>query len=279
MLIDHALTTTANRNDHLKEKVNEMRLYIKQNFLLSLIHGNMKVLTDGQLESVGLNWQGKFYCVMAMVSKRLGGFPVHIKPVISSQSILPIDTTQEGSYMFVVNLKTCQDEEVLRAAEHILDSLGSDRDQVILGVGNTYQKLIDIKYSYVEAMSALDFNKKVTGRTIYFFGQVSQHFSDFYWYPSSTLLRLTQAIKQGDRELSVELLHQLKKNIEEKKLSFLNERLICYDVVNVLMKSVNDMKLKLIVSEYHSFGVAEQRNVQLRSRALRGLRNQFGSNV
>ncbi|MNI28810.1 HTH-type transcriptional regulator YesS [compost metagenome] len=76
-------------------------------------------------------------------------------------------------------------------------------------------------------------------------------YSNFIWYPSEPLLRLTNAIKQGDAALAQEMLDQLKSMMTDKKLSLIMEKLICYEIVNTLLRTVNDLNLKLPNQEFN----------------------------
>src|SRR5690606_38397481 len=94
-LIKRALTTTVSRNVRLAAKVDEMKLYIKLNFFISLLRGNIKEVTEEDLHSMGLHPQGKYYCVMALFPKAGNHLRIEISSTFPSESIHVIDLTQE----------------------------------------------------------------------------------------------------------------------------------------------------------------------------------------
>ncbi|OUS67672.1 hypothetical protein B1748_35935 [Paenibacillus sp. MY03] len=257
--IDRALMVTTNNNDQLKAKVSELNFHIIQNFLLLLIRGNMNEVTEEQLSSLGLHFRDKFYCVITMMSRTKGVFPSTVKHLTSSESLQLLDLTREGYMVFVLNTKTSMDDEARKAAERLLEELGDGKNQVMIGIGNMYRHVTEINYSYIESMAALDFNHQAVGSSICFFHQISSKFSNYVWYPSETLLRLTQAVKQGDRGLALELLQCLNAEMEEKKLTGMNEKLISFDIINALLKTVNDLKLKINIKDFGAFGAMENR--------------------
>ncbi|GGE01445.1 helix-turn-helix domain-containing protein [Paenibacillus nasutitermitis] len=257
--IDRALTVTTNNNDQLKAKVSELNFHIIQNILLLLIRGNMNEVTEEQLGSLGLHFRGKNYCVITMMSRTKGNFPSTVKHLTSYESLHLLDLTHEGYMVFILNARTHLDDEARKVAERLLENLGDGKNQVAIGIGNMYRHVTGINYSYIESMAALDFNHQTEGSSICFFHHIPTKFSNYFWHPSETLLRLTQAVKQGDRGLAIELLQRLNAEMEEKKLTGLNEKLISFDIINTLLKTVNDMKLKISIKDFGAFGATENR--------------------
>lgn len=250
-MIGQALNATLLSNDSLKLKVDEQHMFIQQNILQSLLRGNWEEGANEPSLQETLGLKGPFYCVMIVAHSGSGESPAYKETLMNlveqrysgSGAAYMVDMIHEKHMAVLCSQSDMNPEQMKERANDVLHMC---RDQGIgmkVGIGNLYGSLAEVKFSYIEALSALE-GRGQTG-SIVVFKEMTKNYSAYLWYPTEELLRLLQAVKQGDTELSGEMLHQLSEAIKQQQLSFLMEKLISFEVLNALLRTVYELNLQV----------------------------------
>jgi len=113
----------------------------------------------------------------------------------------------------------------------------------VIGIGKAYDSIDMISRSFIEALAALENNNIKSGDDIIFFEDIDKLEKQIYWYPVAEQLQYLQSLKQGDGEQALEVLNVLFINIMEKNATNLMVKYICFDLINGIVKFVNEMNI------------------------------------
>ncbi len=259
-----ALDKTLLSNDSLKARVDGQQLFIQQNLLQSLLKGNWDDHADAaQLRALTMNLEGPFYSVMVVIhsvtDEHLAFKEVLVKIIEDRYSdigsVYAVDLIHEKHIAVVCGLPENDPDRMKSWTGHLIEICCEHRMEIKIGVGNVYSSLAEVKFSYFEAISALENQQKAD--SIVFFKDITKNYSDFLWYPSEELLRLLQAVKQGDGEMASMMLTQLNQAMKQQKLSFIMEKLISFDVLNALLRTVYELNLQVSHHDLKTLGTLE----------------------
>lgn len=249
-IIGRALADTLHSNDILKVKVDGQHMFIQQNVLQSLLRGNWEEDAGEPLqETLGL--KGPVYCVMIVSHSGSGEFPAFKESLINvlekrysgNDTAHTVDMIHEKHVAVLYSQADKSLEPMKERANELLNECSAQGMELKIGIGNMYGSLTEVKFSYIEALSALEHQK--AANPVVAFKEMTRNYSAFLWYPTEELLRLQQSVKLGDAELSGEMLRQLSDAIKQQQLSFLMEKLVSFEVLNALLRTVYELNLQV----------------------------------
>ena len=155
-----------------------------------------------------------------------------------------IDMIMENSIAVIVNcaVKEIEGEDARKAVAGLIQSeiLKVWRDGLNLLVGRIYEQTSDINASYIETtVIASDYPIRGTSEIIYF-EQISQGNQDNK-YPVLEQAIYIQCIKQANKDAALKALEEMIEVISDTG-SYLITQCLCYDIINMVIKTVNQLK-------------------------------------
>lgn len=148
----------------------------------------------------------------------------------------------EGQLVFVFAADNSAAEEQIQekiAVEVLSFIQDNTQDQnVKLGVGSVERKIEDIRSSYLSSVIAADQGEH---GEVSFYEQAVQNFNTFENYPSEKVLIFMQYIKQGELSFALRALDEIFEHISKYIASWMSERFVYYDVVNMFVKTVSKL--------------------------------------
>jgi two-component system response regulator YesN len=112
------------------------------------------------------------------------------------------------------------------------------------GVGQVYDSLSKVNRSFIEASAALEYKLKLGEGRLIFFDEIVSFQDKTVWYPIKDQVRLTQSLKQGDLVVSLEALKEIMSSIKSQEQSFLLLKCKCFDIINSVFRTINELELK-----------------------------------
>lgn len=260
--IGRAFDTSLISNESLRAQVGEQQSLIRQNWLQALLKGHWVKHTDVGVNAMPLQLEGPYYGVMA-VRLVAGGHFAHKETAVKlvehqamdAGSVYAVDLLHENHVAVIFSMPENDVERMMNWAEELQQHCRERHMEMKFGIGNMCSLLEEVKVSYIEAVSALEFGPAAAG--IVLFREIVKNDSNFLWYPSEKLLNLLQAVKQGNGPLAVEMLDRLNADMKEQQLSFIMEKLISFEVLNALLRTVYDLNIQVSHQDLKTLGTLE----------------------
>jgi AraC-like DNA-binding protein len=121
-----------------------------------------------------------------------------------------------------------------------------------IGVGSAYTGFDQLNQSYIEACSAFELRSTDHG-SINYFDKLSTLPEHTYWLPSNLLMKLSQSLKQGSYDVAAQIIQSAFVSLHSSGLSALYIRCICFDLLNTILKTVDELgSSHLLVQELES---------------------------
>lgn len=199
------------------------------------------------LERTSMCFEGS--CFFAVI------FHVHSKsPAITSDIAASLSVFREDGIIGyaaggfgenIVGLYSCQsaDSGSLNVIfDRLRQQVGSKHQvKVTLGIGGTRPNLSEVAASFLEASTALDF-RFITGKNkVISFHDLNLDVKVRVDYPQSAMDKICLSIRNGKKELLLQTLTALFADIRSSTYSMLTAKLLCYDVLNMIIKELQNM--------------------------------------
>lgn len=243
----------------LVERMGHMNPYVRDQVLIRLIKGDFKDESELApiipLEDIGMT--GQYYYVMLVSVK--GTYETREAAGQRKESLYQMlsELTFEGGTGYGVEMiednaigvvvqvsdATFANREVQeRLAAQIIQQLAEqDIIRPIIGVGTIYNDLFKLNRSFIEASAAVDYKLLAKEGKPIFFEDIHTLQDVSLWYPLEEQIRLTQSIKQGNKDVALETIRTILDIIGRKEQSFLFVKYMCFDVVNSMIKTINEL--------------------------------------
>lgn len=114
-----------------------------------------------------------------------------------------------------------------------------------IGIGGIYGNLSKICVSLVEARVAIEGSGG--GGIVEFESQKETESKSILNYPEKDLAKLRFCLKQGNAKLSLDIIDGL--FLRLKSTQFIMKQYICYEIINTMIKTVNELNIKIDLCE------------------------------
>ncbi|NSW89075.1 MAG: AraC family transcriptional regulator [Firmicutes bacterium] len=257
--IGRTVETAIKQNRNLKAQINMQKPFIREQVLTKLLKG--EILNEGTMKTLiefsNINLNGFSFAVV-MVDKKLKTEDRHtrmfkdkvfevVEEKFSTNGVAyPVELIQDDAIALILNLNTGQGQYedylqlTLRIKQVLEETTG---ENIIIGGGKLYNNINKINRSFIEAYAALEENKVRGRQGILMFNDIGKSQQQVFWYPVEDQLRFVQSLKQGDKTVAIETLEIMFENVAKNQSSALMIKYICYDIVNMIIKSINEMKI------------------------------------
>lgn len=111
----------------------------------------------------------------------------------------------------------------------------------VIGVGTCYTSPDQLNQSFIEACSAIELRISGEQGTINYFEKLSTTADPAFWIPGSTLLKLSQSLKQGSYDVAAQMIRSAIQSLQSSDLSALLTRCICFDLLNTILKAASEL--------------------------------------
>lgn len=259
--IGQAVEITLEQNKNLKAQINMQRPFIIEQILTNLLKGETlnEPMMNSLFEFSDVRLDGPFYAVV-MIDKVLKSeerFIRKFKDKVLSLScieeefglkstVYPVELIQDNAVALILNIDIEKDEhekylQFILNMKRILEDM--TEEQIILGGGKIYGCISKINSSFIEALAALEENKVRGRQGVLLFDEIADSGQQVLWYPIQEQLKFMQSLRRGDKEVALESLEGIFKNVKKNHASVLALKYICYDIVNMIIKGIHEAKI------------------------------------
>ncbi|CAG7614512.1 helix-turn-helix domain-containing protein [Paenibacillus allorhizosphaerae] len=257
-MIRFTFESAIRKNQEMLVQMNAQRPFIKDQCLLTLLKGKSIELSerDYLIKCSNLMLNGDAYYCMALSvhASQAGGYDLgHLIALIENiyfahDRCYGVEIVGEHYIAVIAVLhkypedgrsrQTVIAEELVRLAK---DNLGM---QTTIGIGKIYRSLEHVAASYLEASAVLLDNQVNAKSSVHFFDDIDAQLQQVHWFPIKEQVLLMQSLKQGDETVALETLKVLIGQITRGTASYLMIRCLCFDIVNQILKLINQMNLQ-----------------------------------
>ncbi|HEY0829138.1 MAG TPA: helix-turn-helix domain-containing protein [Bacilli bacterium] len=253
-VIHHTVNQTMEANLLLKSQLDDQGPLIKELMLTRLLEG--KPMEEQELLNVRslITGKGKKFTVAYIHFGSLVELDTHTRQALTNliQTVsfeggagIGIELHHEDSAAFIVNLDNEADCK-RRLAQKLLELTDGIKERFpvrpVIGVGGIYNEVTKIHRSYIEAKGVIQYFSLQDGNRVIYFDEFRNHFQEQFWYPLEEQVRLSQCLLHGDAPLAEESIRLLFRKITQKDLTLEMVRYIYYDIINMIIKTVNQQQ-------------------------------------
>jgi AraC-like DNA-binding protein len=252
------LETIRSSFENALKQIDAQRPYLRGQFLLTLLKG--KTIPPEEradiIRRAELTLEGQaFYCMAVSVKSgneegqvwnQITALLEHV--VLVGGHAYGVEAIGENLLVVVVIMQEPPHEAATRQKAVVGSLLGVAGEELQsslkAGIGKIYGSLEQINCSYLEAVAALYDNQANDRLAAYFFDDMENVQEQVYWYPIKEQALYIQSLKLGNPAVAVESLERLLERITSGTASFLMVRCLCFDVVNQVLKLINQMNFR-----------------------------------
>lgn len=282
--LKNGITKLINTHEEMKESMENQKLMMTLTLISRLLHGeiNNTKEVDVLSDHLGIKLKGKRHAAAIIVLNR---FP----NVVNRESLIEHDINRviidnvikkyigENCYTYILdadqialilNYDTDNVAECRKISEDIFINVMKELYEtfninVNFGVGNLYEKIIDLNLSFSEAKITLtSFNEVNVNNSIIWYEDMKKESSEYY-YPLELELQLINMAKAGNKngiEGILEIIYN--ENFVHRRLTNYMEHNLFFDMRGTIIKTIGEVKSKLdikgiIASKYSEMDVKD----------------------
>lgn len=269
-MIRHTLDATLDMRQDLEARIELQRPWVEQMTLIKLLAGDWTASEPDLLGRLAPDMAGRrlaFAFVLLLQSGedalytagrdgsaalgkerlllRLASFPVPGGLGLGAELI------QERTIALIVLIYELADGETPKSAQRrtalvvqeLLEMAGSGA-AAALAIGGPVSELQQVNRSFVEASAALEYARKLNVGGALFFDEMSDRQDGSSWFSAEEQLKLVHGLKMGDEAVALESLGAMVQRLAEQPQSLLLLRCMSFDIVNTLLKTMNEMQVR-----------------------------------
>ncbi|WP_028609417.1 helix-turn-helix domain-containing protein [Paenibacillus harenae] len=118
-----------------------------------------------------------------------------------------------------------------------------------IGVGTCYSSPDQLNQSFIEACSAFELRTSAGYGTVTYFEKLSYAPDHTLWIPNSSLLKLSQSLKQGSYDVAAQMIRPAIRGLQATELSAIIRRCVCFDILNAMLKTAAEVGIPNLIQE------------------------------
>lgn len=248
------------QNRNLKAQINMQKPFIREQILTNLLKGEvmneelMNNIFDLSDSSSGAPYSYGVVMIDKLIKSEERLIRIFKDSVLNiteeqfgfKNTVYPVELVQDTAIALILNLSIGESEyeryyEFVSHVKQILEDV--TKEQIVLGGGKLYNSADKINRAFVEASAALEENILRGNQGILLFDEIANSKEQVIWYPIDEQLKFLHSLKQGDKVVALESLENMFRSVEKNQSSILILKYIYFDIVNMIIKSINEMKI------------------------------------
>lgn len=191
----------------------------------------------------------------------------HLQEMLSEFVLSELDTHVYGlefspdeQFALIISVTASSDEE---AQERVLPIIEAIKVLIVdhlrtipyMGVGTLYNDLSNLNQSFIEASAALEHRMVGSNGRVTYFEQITElsiPSAESYWIPRKTILKIEQGLKQGNALVTKQMITSVIEELKIESLSVSLLRLICFDLLNSLLRTASELGMNEVFSDLSS---------------------------
>jgi two-component system, response regulator YesN len=262
--INEIISNVYSSNQKMKERMKVHKPLIRQQVLIKLLSGkysNIEEIED-VIDYLSINLNASSYCVMCIDVSGLNIKSISANTGLKLTELLEeflggkneihaVDIAVDSNIALICSINN--EEKYRQQQAETCEKVKTMFDEYygvipVIGVGGICSDISMINRSYVEAHASLEY-KIVKSKEVIFFEDIGLTDTDSNWYPVQEQIRFIHSLKLGDSSVAVENLNKLMSSISVEHPSLLKSKYICFDIVNMVAKAINELKIDALTEE------------------------------
>ncbi|MBD2869013.1 helix-turn-helix domain-containing protein [Paenibacillus arenilitoris] len=263
-IIRHTFDSTLQKNEEMLIQMNAQRPFVKDQCLLTLLKGGKvdKTERDYLLKCSNVMMTGEAYFCMAITARAAEADRTFLEEELSSllETIMfpggwgyGVEISEERYTAVIVALQEAPEDHVQKRSDIAKNLIDTARKKagvsLTIGIGKLYPDLDHIGSSYLEASAVLFDNQINDKKSVHLFDQMDNGEQQVHWYPTKEQALYIQSLKQGDEAIALEAVKALIEQMTVGTTSYLIVRCLCFDVVNHILKAINQLNAESFAGE------------------------------
>jgi two-component system response regulator YesN len=258
-LVRETITEAFNQSRDLQALINNQQQYVKEHMVYRLLHGDLKH-SDEMIDFLENDpiWNQDHHYLVLLVSmgnfkkkadlrrqwmsevceRKFGGLAYTYAIELMSEELTAFVCHFPSQYRNLAAIQAEVLKPIKAMAEEQLDT------QVTLGAGGFCDSILRINRSYIEALTAMEYKFQAGRGTLIVFDEIQSLEGSNDWFPLKEQTKLILSIKQGDPLVAGETLDLIMHSIASREQSILIVKCMCYDLINTILKTTKEMKVR-----------------------------------
>jgi YesN/AraC family two-component response regulator len=259
--IQHRVSHVLQDYQNIHETVDLQQPFARDQLLIRLLKGDIKDDTeiDKMLNALKIPMKAEAYFVAVIsftkrtakeeqVEEREQALHGLLQFTLTNATCHGVNLLYNDAFALIISLEQKQDKTV-ESRQQVLKEIHYYMEQTLsvkptIGVGLTCEQKKWINRSYIEALAAIEYQFMYSTGSIIYFEDIHLEQELAFGYPVEDQMKLMQSLKQGDAAVAKETLSGMFSMLAAKGFSIHVAKLIYYDMINTVIKTVTDLGLK-----------------------------------
>lgn len=247
-------------------QVNAQRPFVRDQCLIKILNGKVDNVSelDYLLKCSNIQLQGVAYFSMVLSTRIRGMENVSIEELLKLlENVMfigaegyGVELIQEKVIAIVVSIENdtdCYMTQQKAIAEDVSSLIEKSFSiKPVIGVGDVYADIFQLKTSFLEALSTLYENYANFSTNIFFFSDMKNQ-QPIEWYPVIQQSLYIESLKYGNKTVALDTLNSMLDAIVKVTKSYFVIKCQCFDILNTVIKSIN----KIDISEDFVYNIKQ----------------------
>lgn len=244
------------KNRELAIQINAQKPFVRDQCLIKILNGKIDNVSelDYLLKCANIQLEGIAYFSMVLSTKIRGMEDVSIEKLLKLlENVIfigakgyGVELIQEKVIAIVVSIEnnadsyTTQQKAIAEDVSSLIEKSFSVKP--VIGVGDVYADIFQLKTSFLEALSILYENYTNFNSNIFFFSDMKRQ-QQIEWYPMIQLSLYIESLKRGNKTVALDTLNSMLDAIVKETKSYFMIKCQCFDILNTVIKSISKIDI------------------------------------
>jgi len=272
-LISNMFKEVSSENRDLIYKVQNDEIIVKTVFILNILRGKFKdekKITE-TAKAVNINFPHRNYCSIILyfdqfnISDRqtydlikygIRNVSEELAQEIGIAYTVELENDRSIGILLNFDLSFNSKNEINIFAYKVKEFLKEHFNMTLtIGIGSVVSSLMEVQSSFLQAERSVNYRLLKGNDIVIFYEDIENHNRPMYKYPAELEFNLVMAVKTGDSEKVKEITKEIIDYIKNNNSNLESARIVCFGIINVIMKAVDDMNLVSNKELYNTSGI------------------------
>lgn len=264
--IHNIISSLIKNNEVLDAELKKQRSFVTNVFFARLLKGDFgsELELKALMDHIDIHLGSAYYRVAILYINGYGGMSIEDEIILKEldmKRVIAKEVTQEflsvGNYIYQIDEHMFSiifssdssdidviNDDVFWILENIRVELESRyKIEVVITVGNIYNRIIDLSFSYSEAMDLLSYAMREASGGIVYHGDIPQK-NSLYYYPKAIENKLESLGKSGNLDEAVKILKEIyKENIIKRWITNEMLKVLAFDMYATVIRIREELNI------------------------------------
>ncbi|MBB6730882.1 helix-turn-helix domain-containing protein [Cohnella zeiphila] len=237
-LIREVFTEVYDHRGALMKKVDLQQPWAIERVLSKLLNGSYKSTEDVEtdLDIVGMYLNADHYFMLVFRHTDLDEVKSWLTALQEQyKCIYALESLHKNNIALLVGYER-QSATHRQIQEQVADKLRNllyrqNNPSFVIGIGTVYPQLLHVNHSFIEALAALEYEFTATNGSMIFFEDIHEWDNESLSVPLKEQIKFAESLKRGDKQVSLESLNHIFRNLNQKEQSVFSLKMVCNDII------------------------------------------------